>query len=33
MNTDKPQYSTARDFLKILVIIAMTADHTSKLSF
>ena len=29
MNTDKPQYNTARDFLKILAIIAMTADHAS----
>ena len=29
MNTDKLQYNTARDFLKILAIIAMTADHAS----
>ncbi len=29
MNTDKPQYNTARDFLKIFAIIAMTADHAS----
>ena len=29
MNIDKPQYNTARDFLKILAIIAMTADHAS----
>ena len=29
MNTDKPQYNTARDFLKIIAIIAMTADHAS----
>ena len=29
MNTDKPQCNTARDFLKILAIIAMTADHAS----
>lgn len=29
MNTDKPQYNKARDFLKILAIIAMTADHAS----
>ena len=29
MNGDKPQYNTARDFLKILAIIAMTADHAS----
>lgn len=29
MNTDKPQYNTARDFLKILAIIAMSADHAS----
>lgn len=29
MNEDKPQYNTARDFLKILAIIAMTADHGS----
>ena len=29
MNTDKPQYNTARDFLKILAIITMTADHVS----
>ena len=27
MSIDKPQYNTARDFLKILAIIAMTADH------
>ena len=29
MNIDKPQYNTARDFLKILAITAMTADHDS----
>ena len=29
MNIDKPQCNTARDFLKILAIIAMTADHAS----
>ena len=29
MNIDKPQYNTARDFLKILAITAMTADHAS----
>lgn len=29
MNEDKSQYNTARDFLKILAIIAMTADHGS----
>ena len=29
MNIDKPQYNTARDFLKILAIIAMTSDHAS----
>lgn len=29
MNTEKPQYNTARDCLKIIAIIAMTADHTS----
>lgn len=29
MNTDKPQYNKARDFLKILAIIAMTTDHAS----
>lgn len=29
MNGDKPQYNTARDFLKILAIVAMTADHAS----
>ena len=29
MNTDKPQYNTTRDFLKIIAIIAMTADHAS----
>ena len=29
MNIDKLQYNTARDFLKILAIIAMTADHAS----
>lgn len=29
MNTDKPQYNTARDFLKILAIIAITVDHVS----
>ena len=29
MNSDKPQYNKARDFLKILAIIAMTADHAS----
>ena len=29
MSTDKPQYNTARDFLKIIAIIAMTADHAS----
>lgn len=31
MNIDKPQHNTARDFLKILAIIAMTADHASTL--
>lgn len=29
MNIDEPQYNTARDFLKILAIIAMSADHAS----
>lgn len=29
MNGDKPQYNTARDFLKIVAIMAMTADHAS----
>ncbi len=29
MNGDTPQYNTARDFLKIIAIIAMTADHAS----
>ncbi len=29
MNGDTSQYNTARDFLKILAIIAMTADHAS----
>ncbi len=29
MSADKPQYNTARDFLKIIAIIAMTADHAS----
>lgn len=29
MNEDKPQYNTARDYLKILAIFAMTADHAS----
>ena len=29
MNTDKPQYNTTRDFLKIIAIIAMTTDHAS----
>ena len=29
MNEDKPQYNIARDFLKILSIMAMTADHAS----
>lgn len=29
MSIDKPQYNTARDFLKNLAIIAMTADHAS----
>ena len=29
MNIDKPQYNIARDFLKIIAIIAMTADHAS----
>ena len=29
MSIDKPHYNTARDFLKILAIIAMTADHAS----
>ena len=29
MSIDKPQYNTARDFLKILAIITMTADHAS----
>lgn len=29
MSIDKPQYNKARDFLKILAIITMTADHAS----
>lgn len=29
MSIDKSQYNTARDFLKILAIIAMTVDHAS----
>ena len=29
MSEDKPQYNTARDLLKVIAIIAMTADHTS----
>ena len=29
MSDDKPQYNTARDILKVIAIIAMTADHAS----
>ena len=29
MSDDKPQYNTARDILKLIAIIAMTADHAS----
>ena len=29
MSNDKPQYNTARDILKVIEIIAMTADHAS----
>ena len=29
MSEDKPQYNTARDILKLIAIIAMTADHAS----
>ena len=29
MSEDKPQYNTARDLLKVIAIIAMTADHVS----
>ena len=29
MSNDKPQYNTARDILKLIAIIAMTADHAS----
>ena len=29
MSEVKPQYNTARDLLKVIAIIAMTADHTS----
>ncbi len=29
MNDDKQQYNTARDLLKVIAIIAMTADHAS----
>lgn len=29
MSDDKPQYNTARDVLKVIAIIAMTADHAS----
>ena len=29
MSEDKPQYNTARDVLKVIAIIAMTADHAS----
>ena len=29
MSDDKPQYNTARDLLKVIAIIAMTADHAS----
>ena len=29
MSNDKPQYNTARDILKVIAIIAMTADHSS----
>lgn len=29
MSDAKPQYNTARDFLKVIAIIAMTADHVS----
>lgn len=29
MSNDKPQYNTARDILKVIAIIAMTADHAS----
>ncbi len=29
MSDAKPQYNTARDLLKVIAIIAMTADHVS----
>ena len=29
MSDSKPQYNTARDLLKVIAIIAMTADHVS----
>ena len=29
MSDDKPQYNTARDVLKVIAIIAVTADHAS----
>ena len=29
MSDEKPQYNTARDLLKVIAIIAMTADHAS----
>ena len=29
MSEDKPRYNTARDFLKVIAIISMTADHAS----
>lgn len=29
MSDDKPPYNTARDLLKVIAIIAMTADHAS----
>ena len=33
MNDDKQQYNTARDLLKVIAIIAMTADHASTAFF
>ena len=33
MSNDKPQYNTARDILKVIAIIAMTADHVSTAFF
>lgn len=33
MNDDKQQYNTARDILKVIAIIAMTADHASTAFF